>query len=174
MPLLKEAITYCKLTNLTILDIAAKCKSLLELLVRNMSEITDSSIKELSFGCSKLKYLDLSFNKHNGDEGGLNVAQLGLKENCYITDTKMLSISEHCDNLQSSDLYCCSHFRDKGIYKVLQRCVELKKLNIKKCKEIRTYFTLKHINSVRNKAGHRTIFPSLTPNGIIPTNKFLV
>jgi len=53
-----------------------------------------------------------------------------------VTDHTLKSIAEHCTNLQSLSLSCCSEITDIGLIAISENCHNLHSLKIEKCSQI--------------------------------------
>ena len=53
-----------------------------------------------------------------------------MKSCCKITDTGIISISQHCRELQLLDLSCCSNYiTDTSITLISQYCIQITVIN---------------------------------------------
>ena len=61
---------------------------------------------------------------------------LSFKRCGRITDTGLITISEHCPNLKSLKLYYCHEITDASIISISTHCTGLKLLNLRNCDQI--------------------------------------
>eukprot|EP00736_Rhodelphis_marinus_P003785 Rmarinus@m.2637 len=131
-------VSYCpNVTDEAFAGAAAGCPYLETLLIQSCP-ISDKTLKYLSRGCSRLRFLDVSSCKLVGDTGFCALARScpnleGIGVSCCpISDVGFRTLGEHCPALSFADL-SCSHVTDEGMLAISQGCMLLRTLNLTWC-----------------------------------------
>jgi hypothetical protein len=107
------SIAYCEqLTDTTLIAFGQHCHNLRELNIRE-TDMTDTGLKAIAFGCPHLEIVDL--------------------DSCtQLTDAALIALGQHCHHLRDLDIRH-THMTDAGLRAIAAGCPLLEKLSAKVC-----------------------------------------
>lgn len=129
-------------TDALLSALSMNCNNLEELSLQGCTNITDSGLTVLVEGCKRLKQLDLNKCSNIGDIGlsciskACSSSLLTLKLlDCYkVGDGSILSLAEHCKNLETLIIGGCRELSDESIKQFASACYgSLKNLRMDWC-----------------------------------------
>ncbi|OQR92924.1 hypothetical protein ACHHYP_03074 [Achlya hypogyna] len=128
-----------QITHTLILNLVKAYRSLNQLNFSRCKRISSDSIRTLLHGSVTLKTLNLSFMDIS-DEAFVASHPLNahlLKEldlgQCKITDVALVSIAQHCPELEVLRLRWCTQITDMGMVRVAMQCRRLRHLDLNNC-----------------------------------------
>ncbi|GFQ02210.1 F-box/LRR-repeat protein 4 [Phtheirospermum japonicum] len=130
------------ITDALLTALSTNCNNLEDLNLQGCSNLTDSGLTRLVSGCNRLKHLDLNKCSNIGDIGVSNVSTacssslVTLKLlDCYkIGDVAILSLAQHCKNLEMLVIGGCRDVTDESIRTLASACCRgLKNLRMDWC-----------------------------------------
>eukprot|EP00899_Mesostigma_viride_P012544 jgi/Mesvir1/21290/Mv21683-RA.1 len=129
-------VSYCRVTDAGITEIALHCPGLKKLSARALKHVTDTSIEQVALCCGQLKWLDVATTNVT-DAGVSAIAQrcphlchLALGQCAAVTDASMLVVAENCATLEELDVSGLLGITDASITAVAERCRQLKSLDL--------------------------------------------
>lgn len=129
-------------TDALLSALSMNCNNLEELSLQGCTNITDSGLTVLVNGCKRLKQLDLNKCSNIGDIGisciskacSSSLLTLKLLDCCKIGDGSILSLAEHCKNLETLIIGGCRELSDESIKQFASACYgSLKNLRMDWC-----------------------------------------
>jgi hypothetical protein len=126
------------LSNESIIKFASIFPNLQVLDLSNCGDISDESICQV-LRCCKIRYLNLTFCKRV-DFHGLNFEVSKLEvlnlSSTKVDDETLNVISRNCCGLLKLKLNFCNHVTEKGVNRVVEKCTQLRKINLVGCRKL--------------------------------------
>ncbi|KAK2427138.1 F-box/LRR-repeat protein [Trifolium repens] len=126
------------LNNESIIKFASIFPNLQVLDLSNCGDISDESICQV-LRCCKIRYLNLTFCKRV-DFHGLNFEISKLEvlnlSSTKVDDETLNVISRNCCGLLQLKLNFCNHVTEKGVNRVVEKCTQLRKINLVGCRKL--------------------------------------